>query len=77
VGIRPEDMGIGEGSHSTIKAKVEMISNVGSENYIHARLGQESLTVRAPKDINIQPGQVIPLTILPQQLHIFHKGRRI
>ena len=77
VGIRPEDMGIGEGHQNTIEAKVEMISNVGSENYIHARLGQEKLTVRAPKEINIQPGQVIPLTIQPHQLHIFHKGRRI
>ena len=77
VGIRPEDMGIGEGHQNTIEAKVEMISNVGSENYIHARLGQEKLTVRASKEINIQPGQVIPLTIQPHQLHIFHKGRRI
>jgi len=77
VGIRPEDMGVGEGRFSTIEAKVEMISNVGSENYIHARLGQESLTVRAPKEIKIQPGEVIPLNIQPHQLHIFHKGRRI
>jgi ABC-type sugar transport system ATPase subunit len=77
VGIRPEDMKIGEGHPGLIEAKVEMISNVGSENYIHARLGQENLMVRAPKEINIQPGDVIPLTIQPRQLHIFYKGRRI
>ena len=59
VGIRPEDMGIGEGNQNTLEARVEMISNVGSENYIHARLGQEKLTVRAPKEINIRAGQVI------------------
>jgi multiple sugar transport system ATP-binding protein len=77
LGIRPEDMGIGEGHQSTIEARVEMISNVGSENYIHALLGREKLTVRAPKEINVQPGQVIPLNIQPHLLHIFHKGRRI
>ena len=77
VGIRPEDIGIGQGGTTILQAKVEMISNVGSEKYIHAHLGQGRLTVRAPKEAAFQPGQIIPLTIDPHRVHIFHEGRRI
>ncbi len=77
VGIRPEDIGIGQGGTTVLQAKVEMISNVGSEKYIHAHLGQGTLTVRAPKETAFQPGQIIPLTIDPHRVHIFHEGRRI
>ena len=44
LGIRPEDIEIGQGRGGTmvvLEAKVEMLSNVGSVKYIHARLGQE------------------------------------
>jgi len=77
VGIRPEDIGIGQGGTTVLQAKVEMSSNVGSEKYIHAHLGQGTLTVRAPKEAAFQPGQIIPLTIDPHRVHIFHEGRRI
>ena len=77
VGIRPEDIGIGQGGTTILQAKVGMISNVGSEKYIHAHLGQGTLTVRAPKEAAFQPGQIIPLTIDPHRVHIFHEGRRI
>jgi ABC-type sugar transport system ATPase subunit len=77
VGIRPEDMGIGKGDEANLRAEVEILSNVGSEKYIHARLGQEGLTVRAPKETAFQPGTVISLTIDPALVHIFHEGNRI
>jgi len=77
LGIRPEDMEIGPDKTTAPQAKVEMISNVGSEKYIHARLGEEALTLRAPKDTALQPGMIIPLTIDPVKIHLFHQGRRI
>ena len=77
LGIRPEDIRIGQGETTVLEAKVEMLSNVGSEKYIHARLGQEGLTVRAPKEAAFESGQVIPLTIDPGRVHIFHKGCRL
>ena len=76
VGIRPEDIEIGQ-SATTLRGKVEMISNIGSEKYLHVGLGNVSLTVRAPKEAIFQTGQVILLTIDPHRLHIFHEGRRI
>jgi len=76
VGIRPEDIEICH-SATALRGKVEMISNIGSEKYLHVGLGNVSLTVRAPKEANFQPGQIILLTIDPDRLHIFHEGRRI
>ena len=76
VGIRPEDIEIGQ-SATALRGKVEMISNIGSEKYLHVGLGNVSLTVRAPKEAIFQPGQIILLTIDPDRLHIFHEGSRI
>ncbi len=80
LGVRPEDIEIGQGRGGTMvvqETKVEMLSNVGSVKYIHARLGQEGLAVCVPKDTNLQPGQVISLYIDPQRVHIFHEGLRL
>ena len=77
LGIRPEDIGVGQVEPNVLEAKVEMLSNVGSEKYVHARLGHEGLTVRAPKETAFEPGQVIPVTIDPYRVHIFYKGQRL
>jgi multiple sugar transport system ATP-binding protein len=77
VGIRPEDIVVGQGTGTVICAEVEMISNVGTDKYIHARLGGTSITVRAPKESAFQPGQIVSLVIDPKRLHIFYEGRRI
>ena len=77
LGIRPEDIGIGQGGTGVLEAKVEMLSNVGSEKYVHARLGQEGLTIRTPKDAAFEPGEVIPVTIDSHRVHIFYEGRRM
>jgi multiple sugar transport system ATP-binding protein len=76
VGIRPEDIEIGE-SATALRGTVEMISNIGSEKYLHVDLGNVHLTVRAPKEAVFQPGQSIFLTIDPERLHIFYEGNRI
>lgn len=78
VGIRPEDVVIGSGrEENVLLAQVEMISNVGAEKYIHARVGATMLTVRTPKETSLGPGETAPLVIDPKKLHIFHKGQRI
>jgi ABC-type sugar transport system ATPase subunit len=77
LGIRPEDIGIGQGGAPGLETKVEMLSNVGSEQYIHAHLGEESITLRVPNGSIFQPGQVISVTIDLSRAHIFRAGRRI
>jgi sn-glycerol 3-phosphate transport system ATP-binding protein len=77
VGIRPEDIHIVKDGTTELRASVDMISHIGSENYIHARLGDESITLRVPKETSFHPGMVIYLTLDPKHLHIFQNGRRI
>jgi len=77
LGIRPEDIEIGQGGPTIVQAKVDMLSNVGSDQYVHAHIGQEGLTVRVPKEATFEPGQIVPLSIDPDRVHIFHAGRRL
>ncbi|MDY7035924.1 MAG: ABC transporter ATP-binding protein [Thermodesulfobacteriota bacterium] len=78
VGIRPEDIEVGPTQREKgIQAKVEMLSNVGSEKYIHARIGETRLTVRVSKEVFFRPGETVPLIFNPSRLHIFQRGRRI
>ena len=77
LGIRPEDIEIGQGGATIVQAKVDMLSNVGSEQYVHAHIGQEGLTVRVPKEATFEPGQNVTLSIDPGRVHIFHAGHRL
>ena len=77
LGFRPEDVKIVEAGAETLPVKVEMISDVGSEKYIHTQIGREHLTLRAPKDASFRPGEIINLTIDLTRLHIFQGGVRV
>jgi multiple sugar transport system ATP-binding protein len=77
MGIRPEDIKVAHEGENILMAKVEMISNVGAEKYIHARLGTAGLTIRANKGDSFQPGEIISLVVDPSRFHFFYKGRRI
>ena len=50
-GIRPEDIKVAHGLENALSARVEMISDVGAEKYIHTRLGNTGITVMAAKDV--------------------------
>jgi multiple sugar transport system ATP-binding protein len=77
LGIRPEDMDILPQGRTPIEARVELVSNIGSEMVVHARLGEETVNIRAPKDTTLQPGDTACVSIVPERVHWFYKGRRI
>jgi len=77
LGFRPEDIRIGGNEAIVFEVKVEMFSNIGSEKYIHGRLGRENLTIRVPKEAIFNPDQTISASIDPGRLHLFRKGLRI
>jgi multiple sugar transport system ATP-binding protein len=76
-GIRPEDIALAQGPGVGLEARVELVTDVGSEQYIYARLGEETLTLRAPKGSAPAAGTMIPLDVKPEQIHVFHNGLRI
>jgi len=77
IGFRPEDIEIGPNSENELKTKIEIISNVGSEKYIYARIGSATLTARTKKDNDLKSGEDILLSINPSKLHIFYDGKRV
>ncbi len=80
VGIRPEDITIAQNAGNAgdlLMARVDMISNVGAEKFLHTMAGNTGITVRSEKNASFQTGDTIPLIIDPANLHIFHKGRRV
>jgi ABC-type sugar transport system ATPase subunit len=77
IGIRPEDMEIYPQGKTSLAIRVDLVSNIGSEIYVHALVGEETLTVRAPKDTALQPGDMASLTVKPDRVHCFHQERRI
>jgi ABC-type sugar transport system ATPase subunit len=54
-----------------------MISNIGSDKFIHARTGKSSFTVRVPKEVDFRAGQIITLKVDPNKVHVFCNGCRI
>ena len=60
-----------------LQAEVDMVSNVGPDKYLHARIGATPVTVRAPKDYTVRPETSVPLFLDPSRLHIFVEGRRM
>jgi ABC-type sugar transport system ATPase subunit len=77
IGIRPEDVTVNHDPGVRLRAEVELVSNVGSEIYVHGRVGGERITVKASKDTLLKAGQALDLSIPPHTVHIFHKGRRV
>jgi multiple sugar transport system ATP-binding protein len=77
VGMRPEDIECGEAAKTHLRAEIEMMSNVGADQYLHARLGEAPLTFRALKDAQYSVGEVLPIYVDTHKIHIFHKGRRM
>jgi multiple sugar transport system ATP-binding protein len=77
IGVRPEDIEFRTHQEANLSARVEMLSNVGAEKYVHARLGEKPITVRASKDATYSTGQMISLFIRPDKFHVFYEGQRI
>ena len=77
IGFRPEDVKEGKQSGPIIHARVEMVSNVGAEKHIHARVGKSNMTLRYEKEAPIRAGDDITFSVRPAGLHVFSDGKRV
>ena len=77
IGFRPEDMEILPPGKTPLAAEVDIVSNIGSEVYVHAGAGGETITIRAPKDTALKPGDRVSVAVAPDRVHWFYNGRRI
>ncbi|WP_181770835.1 ABC transporter ATP-binding protein [Amycolatopsis pittospori] len=68
VGVRPEGWTIGDGG---FEAVVEVVEELGSDQYLYCRDGDRVLTVRTPGMAPWQRGEPISLTPRPGSVHLF------
>jgi multiple sugar transport system ATP-binding protein len=67
VGVRPEGWTIGSG----VDAVVEVVEELGSDQYLYCRAGSEVLTVRTPGMAPWQRGERIMLEPKRESVHLF------
>ncbi|MBB5139187.1 multiple sugar transport system ATP-binding protein [Thermocatellispora tengchongensis] len=80
LGVRPEHLAIaGQGAEGGIRAVVEAVENLGSEEVAHCRAGEARVSVRGPRPLGLRDGDRVRLTARPEHLHLFDadSGRRL
>jgi multiple sugar transport system ATP-binding protein len=75
LGLRPEDVSApGEGL-TTIEARVDLVSPLGSETHLEVLApGGVALTLRVPKEWRAREGETITFGIDPARLHVFDRA---
>ncbi|UPW01014.1 ABC transporter ATP-binding protein [Halorussus gelatinilyticus] len=70
LGIRPEDVRVAEPGLDAVETTVEVIEPVGSDNYLHLALGEDSIA-RVASDVEPDTGETIHVSFDPSDLHLF------
>jgi len=79
LGIRPEHLAPGVAA-APLVVTVELAEMLGADTIVHGRLADETLLLaRFPGTTRVAPGERLPLTVDPAQLHVFDRetGKRI
>jgi multiple sugar transport system ATP-binding protein len=68
LGVRPEDVTIGEGPHH---ATIRVVEPTGHETIVMLDAGGSPLTARAPAEVTLSPGDTVAFTLRAERLHLF------
>jgi sn-glycerol 3-phosphate transport system ATP-binding protein len=74
LGIRPERFFI-DGAAPLMELTVELIEHLGSQTLLQAWLGETLVTVSMDGAVVATPGDIMPLSLDPQSLHLFDPER--
>jgi multiple sugar transport system ATP-binding protein len=77
VGIRPEHL-VPEGT-GELRARVDIVENLGSEEVAECDLGDQRVAVRGPRPLGLTAGTPTALSVRPEHVHLFARqsGRRL
>jgi multiple sugar transport system ATP-binding protein len=78
VGIRPEHFKINSKGKG-LEVKIDVSELMGSESYLHAKMGETDLIARVSAQESLTMGEKIHLEVAPENLHLFDvsNGARI
>lgn len=79
LGIRPNDLLIGDSDSSGSEVKIAVFENLGEERRISVRIGEEYLTLITTDERRFKQGDVIKLEVTSEKTHLFdiETGKRI
>jgi ABC-type sugar transport system ATPase subunit len=74
-GVRPEAMhGAGEVPGGIpIELVADVVEPLGSDVYVHGTAGGEEVVARLPGNVQVSPGDRLPLAVDPADLHLFDR----
>ena len=72
LGIRPEDFAAdGRGELPQVDMKVEVVESLGSEQFLHGKIGADPITARVEPTFNAASGDTIKLGVNVKHVHVF------
>ena len=78
LGIRPEDIELGPADQATVAGTVELVENIGAEDFISVSLGELTCMVRTAVHGAAREGERIQLRFPPHVVHLFDEaGQRV
>jgi multiple sugar transport system ATP-binding protein len=75
LGIRPEHVRLASsGVTPTAEAVVDVVEPLGAHTLVYVRAGAMPLSMLVDGHIELVPGQVVPVTMSQDAVHLFHPG---
>jgi multiple sugar transport system ATP-binding protein len=75
LGVRPEHVRLASASLApTTEAVVDVVEPLGAHTLVYVRVGASPLSMLVDGHVELLSGQVVPLTINPDAVHLFHPG---
>ena len=81
LGIRPEHIQRAQNPHNAARLQVDLVEELGADTLVHGHFIQDQapLTVRMAGGHDLRSGDLLPLSVAPEHLHLFdqNSGQRL
>lgn len=74
LGIRPEDVIAFSDDPNSIEVTVDLVENLGSEQFIYFNIGKSNMTSKINEDVDIDFGEKLKVNIDLEKIHLFDKA---
>ncbi|MGI9951815.1 sn-glycerol-3-phosphate ABC transporter ATP-binding protein UgpC [Moorellaceae bacterium AZ2] len=71
LGIRPEHIRVDVAGIGDLEGVIEIVEELGSETYLHLRIGAHTVICRETRNLNYQVGDMVRISIDKERLHYF------
>ena len=81
VGVRPEVLHLADASSNGMRLDLValIVEPLGSDVFVHGTAVGETIVARLPGNVKLTPGERVPLTVDPSEVHLFNRetGERL